>query len=323
MSDKSKIEWTDATWNPVTGCTKVSQGCKHCYAERDWKRLRANRASVYYGRDFTNVQCHPERLDQPLRWRRGRRIFVNSMSDLFHEAVPDTFIAEVFAYMAYGRQHVFQVLTKRPERMRDLMHDLQFNDLVVDAMLVASTDAEEILGQRGEFSPNERRTDDVRAYDPDWPLPNVWLGVSVEDQETADERIPRLVDTPAAVRFLSCEPMLGPIDLEQACEITNDGFHKPVWPLDWVIAGGESGPHARPSHPDWFRSLRDQCAAADVPFLFKQWGEWVSVSEVEGQGYIHTFPDGACVRRIGKKRAGRTLDHSEHNELPTPGGLRA
>lgn len=312
MSDKSKIEWTDATWNPVTGCTKVSQGCKHCYAERDWQRLRANRRSVYYGRDFTDVQCHPERLDHPLRWRKPRRIFVNSMSDLFHEDVPDEFVCLVFAYMALATHHVFQVLTKRPTRMARLL-DSKFNDDLFAAIAAAVYHQDGALPQ-----PN------LRDYDPPWPLPNVWLGVSVEDQATADERIPLLLDTPAAVRFLSCEPLLGEIDLSewlgyyQTLNGTDTITNKRA--LGWVIAGGESGPFARPSDPNWFRSLRDQCQVTDVPFLFKQWGEWVSVSEVEGHGFIHTLSGGGSVRRVGKKRAGRTLDGLEHNELPAPGG---
>lgn len=222
MSDGTKIEWTDATWNPVTGCAKVSQGCKNCYAERDWKRLSAMPQTVYFGRKFTDVATHNDRLGQPLRWKRPRRIFVNSMSDLFHLDVPDDFIERVFAVMAHAKQHTFQVLTKRPDRMRHV------------ARYIA-----DINGR---------------------PLPNVWLGVSVEDQETADERIPILLDTPAAVRWISAEPLLGPINLHER--------------LDWVVAGGESGPNARPMHPDWLRSLRDQCNAAGVDFLFKQWGEW-------------------------------------------------
>src|SRR3972149_1543422 len=182
MSDGSKIEWTEATWNPVTGCTKVSQGCKHCYAERDWPRLAAPRAkpNIYTGREFTDVKCHPEKLDIPLRWTKPRRIFVNSMSDLFHEDVPFSFVDDVFTRIAFARQHIYQILTKRPERMLKYFETKRLINSVI-----------------GE-----------------WPWKHVWLGVSCEDQATADERIPLLLQTPAAVRWISAEPLLGPIEFD-------------------------------------------------------------------------------------------------------------
>lgn len=295
MGDRTGIEWTDATWNPVTGCTKVSQGCKHCYAERVFPRVYGKDVSLDLKtgetrqRRFTDVTVHEDRLDVPLRWKRPRRIFVNSMSDLFHEDVPDEFIGRVYTTMAKAPQHTFQVLTKRQERMRE-WHSRR----------------------GGQY------------------LPNVWLGVSVEDQATADERIPLLLRTPAAVRWISAEPLLGPIDLrylqpgDPPTEIDAlSGTHGVLRPhrgrcdkLDWIVAGGESGPGARPMHPDWARSLRDQCQAAGVPFLFKQWGEHVSVSEVAGAGAHFTFPDGATVRRVGKRAAGRTLDGRTWDEYP-------
>jgi protein gp37 len=221
------IEWTDATWNPVTGCTKVSLGCAHCYAERITER---------FGRQkFTDVVLHPERLDIPLRWKKPRRVFVNSMSDLFHEDAPDEFIGKVWEVMEEASAHTFQILTKRAGRMH----------MWVD--------------------------EKAHAY-----LPNVWLGVSVEDQERADERIPLLVDTPAAVRFVSCEPMLGPVDIRESLTVDWRGNNQEapdgLPALDWVIVGGESGPGARPMQPEWARSIRDQCVAAGVPFFFKQWG---------------------------------------------------
>jgi len=216
------IEWTDETWNPVTGCTKVSPGCDHCYAERITNRFGGPGA-------FDTVVLHPERLGKPLRWRKSRMVFVNSMSDLFHDDVPDEFIGRVWQVMGAASMHTFQVLTKRPGRMASLL--------------------------------NERILTHIPVL-PNWPLPNVWLGTSVEDQKWADIRIPKLLDAPAAVRFLSCEPLLGPVDLR---------IYPGSW-VDWVIVGGESGPGARPMHPDWARSLRDQCVAAEVPFFFKQWG---------------------------------------------------
>lgn len=338
MADKSKIEWTDMTWNPVTGCTKVSQGCKHCYAERDWRRLSANPSTpAYFGRDFTEVKCHPERLDIPLRLKKPRRIFVNSMSDLFHESVPDDFILSVFVSMAVAQQHTYQVLTKRARRMRKLMTAWKKAGL----LLREGCGAE---------------------------LRNVHLGVSVEDQAAANERIPELLETPAAVRWVSIEPMLGPVDLRHISLPEDDGSDVGGWPhcdavsmwldsmtgevcsaerhgdelrgveqsfgmarLDWVVVGGESGPNARPMHPAWSRSLRDQCAEAGVPFLFKQWGEFLP-TERDGDKIIlrlpidsphgpkqpefHEWKDGAVAARVGKKAAGRLLDGMRHDGYP-------
>ena len=345
MSDKTGIEWTDATWNPVTGCSKVSQGCKHCYAERDWARLSANSATKYAGRDFTDVATHADSLPLPCRWTKPGRIFVNSMSDLFHEAVPFEFIAAVFGVMAGASWHSFQVLTKRPQRMLDFFAWLdahperaEFDSVSLHEKypgadwrpFLCADLASRVLPEQG---------DGLRvAIDGAWPLPNVWLGVSVEDQAAADERVPLLLKAPAAVRFLSVEPMLGPISFEGMFANptrVNDGTNA-LEALDWIIVGGESGPRARPMHPHWARDLRDQCAAAGVPFLFKQWGEWAphqptpgfdeggalrngTVRYIEGDG---RQPDGhfrrgdAAVRRIGKKAAGRLLDGVEHNGYP-------
>ncbi len=211
MPDRTGIEWTDATWNPVTGCTRVSPGCARCYALRIAERFRGTPAFPS-GFDLT---LHPERLDIPLHWRRPRRIFVNSMSDLFHEDVPLEFIRRVFDAMTAASWHQFQVLTKRGQRLREMAPQLE------------------------------------------WPE-NVWMGVSVENQRWAS-RVDDLRTVPAAVRFLSVEPLLGPVRLNL------DGIH-------WVIVGGESGPRARPMRIDWATSVRDQCVAAGVPFFFKQWG---------------------------------------------------
>ena len=216
MSERSRIEWTDATWNPVTGCTKVSPGCAHCYAEA--VTLRFRRGGPYLPGKAT-IRLHHDRLADPGRWRRPRRVFVNSMSDLFHEEVPLDFVQHVFDQMARHDRHVYQVLTKRPERM-------------------------------AEYS----------ARMDTWPA-HVWAGVSVENQLWADRRIPLLTAVPAAVRFLSVEPLLKPVDLS--------GYLDAV---QWVIAGGESGPRARPMESEWVRSVRDDCLAAGVPFFFKQWG---------------------------------------------------
>jgi protein gp37 len=325
MSDTTKIEWTDATWNPITGCSKVSQGCKNCYALRDWKRLAANPKSVYAGREFTDVMIHPERLSQPLCWTKPRMIFVNSMSDLFHESVHDAFIDQVFAVMALANQHIFQVLTKRPERMHRYLTD----HAAGGRHIWMAAQEIEMPGNRSKPSPG-------------WPLPNVWLGVSVEDQEAADKRIPLLLDTPAAVRWISAEPLLGMVDLTSLSRSSSDGEWTYIdnaltgfratkcggWNgprLDWVVVGGESGPDARPMHPEWARSLRDQCADAGVPFLFKQWGEWAGhcypypgVKHIELDGTTLDGPTRTSwsMKRVGKKIAGRLLDGVQHDGYP-------
>lgn len=282
------IVWTDETWNPVTGCTKVSQGCKHCYAERDWHRLQ--HLPRFAGRAFTDVVCHPERLDQPLRWAKPRRIFVNSMSDLFHEDVPDEFIDQVFAVMALAKQHEFQVLTKRPQRMLDYCKTLGRHH-EIDRVSIA---AKRISNKTGFF---------WRMCDEGWCLPDVWLGVSVEDQATANERIPLLLQTPAAVRWISAEPLLGPIDLNRlqflggevgdkmsalsgrylAAYGTKPGAPK----LDWVVVGGESGPKARPMVLGWAKEIVIQCRGAGVPVLMKQ----VGANPTNREGQPHKISD--------------------------------
>jgi protein gp37 len=251
MSDNSTIEWTDATWNPVTGCTEVTPGCDNCYAKTFANRWRGT-PGHYFEHGF-DVQLRPDKLGLPLRWRKPRRVFVNSMSDLFHKAVTDEFIAEVFAVMAASPQHTYQLLTKRHGRMRALLNDPEFRDLV---KYESSVLAHEGIDVSGPNNPYDR-----------WPLSNVWLGVSVEDQARAEFRIPALLDTPATVRWLSCEPLLGPIDLNRTDKDTLvDGG------IDWVVVGGESGLAARPIQIDWARQLRDRCTSAGIPFFFKQWG---------------------------------------------------
>lgn len=258
-------------------------------------------------------------LDLPLRWKRPRRIFVNSMSDLFHENVPDETRDRIFAVMGFASQHTFQVLTKRPEQMRAYMAALEDDAWRLPAALEGIVEA--------------RKISDA-FMDAEWPLPNVWLGVSVEHQAAADERIPLLLQTPAAVRFLSCEPLLGPINFRwapyahQAMGQTHRQYleergqineYESLRQIDWVIAGGESGPGARPMHPAWARSLRDQCTAANVPFFFKQWGEWAPAddfaSEVQEHYDVLGRTSGASIR-IGKKRAGHLLDGAEHYAFP-------
>lgn len=389
MSDNTKIEWADATVNAVNGCSVVSPGCTNCYA----MRLAGTRMKHHPTREGLTVdtkagpvwngevRLHEAALLQPLRWKRPRQIFWNAHGDLFHPAVPDAWIDRVFAVCALTPQHTHMILTKRPARMRKYMTEKHRNpqgwpeeDYDVQTCIRLSLGG--LLGGRktsGGFpdmkhflksgSADRYGAADKQIFD-NWPLPNVWLGVSVEDQQRANERIPDLLATPAWVRFLSCEPLLGEIDLlpwfdpsgaccggepEYRCKNcpsdapwrysipADDGKWLFDPTIDWVIAGGESGPSARPMHPDWARSLRDQCAAAGVPFHFKQWGEFVPcISDDEGHG-LRCHPDGAdCDAffaetkalivtahdrefwRIGKKRAGRLLDGVEHNGMPTP-----
>lgn len=255
MSHTSKIDWTDATWNPVTGCTKVSLGCAHCYAERQFPRIYGHQEvedttssrRILRPRRFTDIMLHPDRLDAPRRWKAPRMVFVNSMSDLFHPDVPDSFIGQVFCTMAEAHWHTFQILTKRTVRMMRLLQHPPRSFPV--AML----------------------TGDV--------LPNVWIMTSAEDQRSADERLPLLLQTPAAVRGISMEPLLEAILLNSWPKrmylrtVGCDGAA--VRPgLDWVIIGGESGPQARPMHPNWARSILQECASTGVPCFMKQTGAW-------------------------------------------------
>ena len=239
----TKIEWTTETWNPITGCTPISEGCANCYAKRMANRLRGR--CGYPEDDPFRVTVHEDRWETPFRWRKPRRVFVSSMGDLFHGDVPNDVLHRVFAVICQAKEHVFQVLTKRPERMRAYMKEW------------------------GRYPTPEMMP---------WPVPNLWLGVTAENQARADERIPVLLDTPAAVRFVSVEPMLEGINLTQASGGPKNGSVL-VWfggapdgpRIHWVICGGETGPGARTMDPAWARSLRDQCGAAGVPFFFKEW----------------------------------------------------
>ena len=365
MAENSKIEWTDATWNPITGCTMVSAGCTNCYA----MTVAAGRLQKHPSREGLTritggrpvwtgeVRLNEKWLDWPLKRRKPKMIFVCAHGDLFHEAVPDEWIDRVFAVMALAPQHTFQVLTKRPERMRAYMCGLGpagATDIMSRAggRLLRGAEYAARNTPRLEYSFNRR-----------WPLPNVCIGTSVEDQATADARIPHLLATPAAVRFVSAEPLLGLINPawlqigrgregNVVCALTGrrglrrrypDGGYGPLdWSpagseprLDWVIVGGESGPGARPMHPDWARSLRDQCQAAGVAFFFKQWGEWAPLDHLpsnhfahtkavgEMAGSLHIFDrQGGASFRVGKSRAGRLLDGREWNEMPGEAGMR-
>jgi protein gp37 len=245
MAEKSTIEWTDTTWNPVTGCTKVSTGCDHCYAERFSERFRGVRGHPFEtGFDLT---LRPERLNQPLSWKRSRMVFVNSMSDLFHKKIPPSYIAQVFTTMERTPHHIYQVLTKRSSLLRKFVNERYANGAAPE---------------------------------------HIWLGVSIEDRD-ALVRLRHLQQTRASVRFVSFEPLLGPIG-----EVDLTGIH-------WAIAGGESGHKARPVDPAWVRELRDQCTSAGVAFFFKQWGGRTP------------------------KAGGNTLDGRQWLEYPQVSGLEA
>ncbi len=241
--NKTRIEWCDYVWNPVSGCTKVSAGCAYCYAE--------SMAHRFWGeRKFSDVLIHPDKLNEPLKLRKPAKIFVNSMSDLFHPDVPDEFIHDVFSHMlGFGNnRHTFMILTKRQKRMLALLG----SDPFFKFWLAAGTAN-------------------------DFDISHVWLGVSVEDQKTADERIPILLQTPAAHRFISVEPMLGAVDFNSIIMPDGDHLgklfnHGTGTGIDWVICGGETGPGARPIQREWVIDLRDQCVGVSVPFFFKQWG---------------------------------------------------
>ena len=483
----TKIEWTDSTWSPVTGCTKVSEGCDHCYAETIAHRFAGTKA---YPNGF-DVTLRPERLEQPLRWKRPRKVFVNSMSDLFHKDVPDDYIARVWQAMTSAPQHTYQILTKRPGRMaswvrrwyageidepyeerpvrgfpgyvvttrgevfgkrrgtdKALRQDVgekghrrvtMYHDegsgaeralvhrLVLEAFVRRAVPGEQACHRNGDPADNRlsnlywgtqqtnwqdrishgnarshsKLTEDdvvlIRAryaggdsayrIAKDYPVSDtqirnvvngaqwvtppveegkkvvaparalldfVWVGTSVENQKWADVRIPLLLDTPAAVRFLSCEPLLGevtltpgllwaPSDCPEGCGCAYPGAADPAdcacdglctmdteWNgrkpgIDWVICGGESGPGARPMHPDWARWLRDQCVDAGIPFLFKQWGEWVTEDQspediiLPGLSTYLLGDDEPDFYKVGKKAAGRELDGQTWDEYP--GGL--
>jgi protein gp37 len=294
VSTQTGIEWTDATWNPVRGCSKVSEGCRNCYAMHIAARF-SDPGLPYEGLAVRNgrgarwtgaVKFIEDHLDMPLRLRRPRRIFVNSMSDLFHESIPTAWIDRIVAVMALAPQHTFQVLTKRPELMRSYFADQRTYNRV---LRVAD----------GELRMKRPRLGSIPIDRP--PAPNIWLGTSVEDQATANERIPALLQAPARTRFLSCEPLLGPLDLTPWLHVGHQvmDFPRVRWGLHWVIVGGESGLGARPMDLAWARSLRDQCWEADVPFFFKQVGGRLAKSggrRLDGRTWDE-YPDRPIVRR--------------------------
>lgn len=347
MGDRTKIEWTDASWTPIRAaremgegatklgwhCEHMSEGCRNCYAEVINRRLGTGLDFKPGHRDDVEIYIEDKLLTQPLRWKRPRMVFVCSMTDIFADFVPDDFIDQMFAVMALSPQHTFQILTKRPERMRAYFtQDDGFGRwgyIEGRARLLAKVSPGKTLANFGGRN-----------------LPNVWLGISCEDQYSADRRIPYLLATPAVTRFLSCEPLLGPIDLsmirapywartQQTNCLTGEANpslrdHPGIGnKIGWVIVGGESGPEARPMHPGWARALRDQCKTAGTPFLFKQWGQWAEYPCGDGPAEIVGIdPEiaehdcafdnsrAALMVKVGKKAAGRLLDGVEHSAFP-------
>lgn len=378
----TKIEWTNLlpgykgeTWNPFPGCNKVSPACDHCWAERMANRLAANpktahiykelitdgkwngnvRKLTYKAFELGDGYKYPEIYD-PIRWRKARLVAVNLMGDSFHEKMSDWQIDLMMGIAVLNPKHIFQFLTKRSERLKDYF----------------STPKDELIERWGKAVWNIGLCEDEAAaycyvcnrLDHEWPAKNIWIGVSVENQEQASKRIPDLLEIPAAVRFISAEPMLGPISLdfsttnfihntltgEFLCEGMNETCISTK--IDWVICGGESGPKARPMHPDWVKSLRDQCKSAGTPFFFKQWGEWIpehkpkdgeptcivcgctwsnaceggchwlentgmnDICSCCGNARAGKLEDESLVFRVGKKKAGRLLDGAEYNEYP-------
>lgn len=340
MGNKTAIQWTDSTWNPIIGCSRVSEGCRHCYAENTAARFRINKAgkeTVYSGLtqivnghpQWTGLIKETKQLLEPLSWRKPRRVFVNSMSDLFHENVTDEMRDKIFAVMALCPQHTFQVLTKRPARMLEYLRT-EWHPRVAARIYRDIHDGRVMKGATQQRADRRAHTSTAGLREK-LPLSNLWLGVSVENQAAADERLDYLCHLAAEgwQTMVSFEPLLGPVD------------PGPWWlslgKSTWAIVGGESGHRARPMHPDWARGLRDQCAAAGVPFFFKQWGEWTpgeNVDAIKGtvetaswfdewdfdrenlanqDGHVDDQPD---LYRIGKRAAGSKLDGVEHKAFP-------
>lgn len=301
MGKVTAIEWTDATWNPIRGCSRVSEGCRNCYAESVAARFSgpgqayeglASFQIIGQGTPAERVEPHwrggirfiEQHLHDPIRWKQPRRIFVNSMSDLFHPRMTGEWLAEIFDVMARAPQHTYQILTKRPERMLDALR--------------AAGDP--------DVAPAFENT-----YGQSWPPANWWFGVSIEDQETASHRLPILAQCPIENTFASYEPALGPVNWFETDFADT---------LEWLICGGESGPHARPMHPDWARAARTFCEFHGIPFFFKQWGAWKPNAtgriRDNSTGHITHMKDSAEMARVGKHRAGALLDGVESKEFP-------
>jgi protein gp37 len=322
MGSQTKIEWTDSTWNPIRGCTRVSEGCRNCYAERVAARF-SQKGKPYEGfaiwkagepRWTGKIEFIDSHLHDPLRWKEPRKIFVNSMTDPFHPGVTETWLDSIFAVMALSDWHIHQMLTKRVKRMMEYTRSVgQISACDILQARVARF-AEAIAIERGEKTTSPYWD----TWLENWPLKNIWLGASAEDQPNYDYRRDDLENTAAAVIWWSLEPLLGPITLNlDSCKRLPD----------WIVVGGESGPDARPMHPKWPRDIRDECRRAGVPLFFKQWGEFaphrdenfpqVSIS-VDGQTSTTRVQnaDWQIMSKVGRARAGHKLDGQEWKEFP-------
>jgi len=302
MGRDSKIEWTDATWNPIRGCSRISSGCDHCYAESVAARFSgpgqayeglAEFRTHAEGTESERVEAHwtgkirfvEPHLRDPLKWKEPLRMFVNSMSDLFHPGVTSDMLGEIFHVMAKAPQHTYQILTKRPDRMLEALEAASHPD-VVDSFHA--------------------------TYGQPWPPPNWIFGVSIEDQETANRRLPILARCKCAKRMVSYEPAIGPVDFTEAM----GGDPRAILAFDWIIVGGESGHRARPMHPNWARSVRDLCASLGIAFFFKQWGEWRVGESADFLKYQEDNSTGQFMVKVGKHHSGSALDGVEWKEFP-------
>ena len=365
----SKIDWTDVTWNVTAGCRKVSEGCRNCWAIRTVPRLAGNGVKGYEQitnskEQITNksgkakkllnwsgkIELLEHNLQKPFKYgKKPKRVFVNSMSDLFHEDVPFDFVDKVMAVISLFSQHTFMILTKRPERMKEYFEKL-FADYTPDEIMEKLTSLYSDENFLGKDKPFPAMEDEAECFAHNYAmvhgiLSNLWLGVSVEDQKTADERIPVLLQIPAAKHFISLEPMLGAVDLSKylgfdatiTChekitedvgkaiiEMCNKAGAKKL--LDWVIVGGESGAGARPMHPEWVRSIKDQCTMSNVQFYFKQWGAYSMLNDKVANVKCKKIPHVSKMRsikgysdlfiKVGKKEAGHLLDGIEYRQIP-------
>lgn len=323
----TKIEWvarpgtTPESWNPISGCTKLSEGCRNCYAERMARRLAGRYGYPEVPHHF-DVTLHPDRLFQPLHWRKPRSVFVCSMSDIFHEAIEildSTYIRDIFAVMALSHQHTFLLLTKRPHIAEHML-----TDEFADSVEWATRDLKQMDGMYDKH---------WHSSEFEWPPPNIWGMVTVESQKYV-WRIEELLKCPFVVRGVSVEPMLGPVDLRwylegqtPRCGPSEDDWYydpdRPAERLSWILCGGESGPDARPTHVDWARDLRDQCQASGTAYHYKQHGAWIHQSQWASYnfqerelGTCYHWPNETYSYRVGKKAAGRLLDGREWNEFP-------
>jgi len=370
-SHDTGIEWTHhpgyrgATWNPLAAidkesgkrgwfCTHVSEGCRNCYAEKlnvEGAFGKFGTGHEYKHQNLSEIEFEIRNADQPIRWEKPRCAFVNSMTDLHHEEVPRDIIDQTYAAIALSPTHRFLILTKRPEEMRSYITAAGTPARVGKRMLRLIKNEHQINEGWAET-----RAREVATYDKAWPPQNAWLGVSAEDQSAANDRIPTLLSTPAAVRFVSVEPIIGPVDLTNVETIDSatgeewhfnalsgskdDGLYFPgagidgeVRALDWIIAGGESGENARAPHPEWFRNLRDQCSRAGVPYFFKQWGAWKPISSLpdpkaEAAQEARSTTVEAPIRKgtktvskmyfVGKDRGENKLRGREHRAIPEP-----